>query len=124
MRYFLDTEFNGFDGELISLALVPEYGDREYYVALPLPDIIHPWVERHVLPYLRSVPPGLDNQLDRLTAAHDIAEFLASDRDPMIVADWPDAAHRPGRHCRDRAAALRAATQPRLQHRDEQQSAP
>jgi hypothetical protein len=90
MRYFLDTEFNGFDGELISLALVPEYGDREYYVALPLPDIIHPWVERHVLPYLRSVPPGLDNQLDRLTAAHDIAEFLASDRDPMIVADWPD----------------------------------
>ena len=90
MRYFLDTEFNGFDGELISLGLTPEYGDREYYVVLPLPDAVHPWVERNVVPYLRSVPHGLDNHLDRITAAHEIAAYLASDRDPVIVADWPD----------------------------------
>lgn len=90
MRYFLDTEFNGFDGELISLALAPEYGDHEYYVVLPLPETLHPWVERHVVPYLHSVPPGLDNRLDRVGAAHDLARYLSTDPDPHIVADWPD----------------------------------
>ena len=48
LRYFLDTEFNGFGGELLSLALVPDEGDREFYVVLPLPDTLDPWVERHV----------------------------------------------------------------------------
>lgn len=90
MRYFLDTEFNGFDGELISLALVPEYGDQEFYVVLPLPANLHPWVARHVVPYLESVPRALLNRLDRVTAAHELAAFLSSDRDPLIVADWPD----------------------------------
>jgi hypothetical protein len=90
MRYFLDTEFNGFGGDLISLALVPEYGDQEYYVVLPLPDAVEPWVARHVVPYLHQVPQSLDNRLDRTTAAHDLAAYLAGDRDPLIVADWPE----------------------------------
>ena len=37
MRYFLDTEFNGFGGALISLALVPEDGSEEFYVVLDQP---------------------------------------------------------------------------------------
>ena len=91
MRYFLDTEFNGFGGELISLALVPEAGDQEYYALLPLPETLHPWVERHVVPYLKSVPPGLDGgPVSRLQAAAEIAAYLANDPDPWIVADWPD----------------------------------
>jgi hypothetical protein len=90
MRYFLDTEFNGFDGELISIALVPEYGDQEFYAVLPLPAEIHPWVAKHVLPYLDSVPQALRNRTDRLGAAHELAAYLASDGDPAIVADWPD----------------------------------
>lgn len=90
MRYFLDTEFNGFDGELISIALAPEFGDEEFYAVLPLPAEIHPWVERHVIPYLDSVPPGLRNRLDRIAAAHELAAYLGADREPMIVADWPD----------------------------------
>ncbi|HEX8258152.1 MAG TPA: hypothetical protein VF589_11010 [Allosphingosinicella sp.] len=91
MRYFLDTEFNGFGGELISLALVPEHGDQEYYALLPVPDPVHPWVERHVVPYLRSVPPGLDGgTVTRLQAAAEIADYLAPDDNPLILADWPD----------------------------------
>lgn len=90
MRYFLDCEFNGFGGQLISLALVPEHGDEDYYVVLPLEEAPHPWVERHVVPYLRSVPTPLYNQLDRIAAAHDIARFLSTDPDPEIVADWPE----------------------------------
>ena len=33
MRYYLDTEFNGFGGALLSLALVPDDGE-EFYVTL------------------------------------------------------------------------------------------
>jgi hypothetical protein len=90
LRYFLDTEFNGFGGDLMSLALVPEYGDREFYVVLPVPEMVEPWVERHVVPYLHSVPYGIDLSLDRVAAAHEIAAYLATDRDPLIVADWPE----------------------------------
>lgn len=91
MRYFLDTEFNGFGGELISLALVPEFGDQELYLILPLPDKVHHWVERHVIPYLNSVPFGVHGgQTTRLSAAAEIAHYLDHDPEPMIVADWPD----------------------------------
>jgi len=90
LRYFLDTEFNGFGGELMSLALVPEYGDREFYVVLPQPVELHPWVERNVFPYLHSVPDGLDLSLDRVAAAHELAAYLATDRSVLIVADWPE----------------------------------
>ena len=95
MRYFLDTEYNGFGGALISVALVPEDGDQEFYVSLlPLPDDLHPWVERHVIPYLRHVPPGLDYALERLNASQLLETYLAADRDAVIIADWPeDIAH-------------------------------
>jgi hypothetical protein len=95
MRYFLDTEFNGFEGSLISLALVPEHGDQEFYVVLPLPEELHPWVARHVIPYLQSVPEEMSyGRISRLDAAAAIAEYLAGDTDPLIVADWPeDIAH-------------------------------
>ena len=94
MRYFLDTEFNGFGGALISVALVPEDGDQELYISLPLPDVIEPWVAQHVIPYLRLVPAGVDHELDRVEAADMVAAYLAGDADPVIIADWPeDLAH-------------------------------
>jgi hypothetical protein len=95
MRYFLDTEYNGFGGELISIALVPEHGDQEYYAVLPLPAQVHPWVDRNVLPYLRQVPPGLHAEpVSRREAADELARYLAADPDPLVVADWPeDLAH-------------------------------
>ena len=90
MRYFLDTEYTGYGGELISLALVPEYGDQEFYTSLPLPEVIHPWVERNVIPYLRHVPPGIDNHMSRAEAGVHIVHYLAGDSDPVIIADWPE----------------------------------
>jgi hypothetical protein len=95
MRYFLDTEFNGFAGELISLALVPEHGDEEYYAQLHLPDKVHGWVQRNVVPYLHLVPQGLnDRPVSRAEASAELARYLAADKDPVIVADWPeDIAH-------------------------------
>ena len=91
MRYFLDTEFNGFGGELISLALVPEHGDQEFYALLALPDELHPWVDRNVVPYLNAVPPSVQSEaMTRLEVAEGLCAYLKGDLDPVIVADWPD----------------------------------
>lgn len=88
MRYFLDAEYNGFGGELISLALVPE-DERQaaFYEALPC---LQPtaWVAEHVLPVLGTAPIGLAEM------AHRFAEYLTDDPAPLLVADWPeDIAH-------------------------------
>ena len=90
VRYFLDTEFNGFGGALLSLALVPEDG-QEFYVTLACSDPICTWVERNVMPYLDSVPVGLlSPRLSRREAADALSAYLASDPAPELVADWPE----------------------------------
>ena len=90
MRYFLDTEFNGFGGALLSLALVPDDGE-EFYVTLDCPDLPHPWVERHVLPYLDTVPFALAGpRLSPAEAAERLGAYLGIDPAPELVADWPD----------------------------------
>jgi hypothetical protein len=88
MRYFLDVEFNGFGGQLISLALVPE--DKK---AAPFYQALHcaepkPWVASHVLPVLRTRPISRSEMIAKLTA------YLDGDPEPVVIADWPeDIAH-------------------------------
>ena len=90
MRYFLDTEFNGFGGALLSLALVPEDGS-EFYITLAFDGELNAWVERNVLPYFDHVPVGLVSpRLNRQDAAVELAHYLAADPHPVIVADWPE----------------------------------
>jgi hypothetical protein len=90
VRYFLDTEFNGFGGALLALALVPEDG-AEFYVTLACQDPLLPWVEQNVIPYLDMVPPGLKSpRLGRREAADALAQYLEMDPQPEMVADWPD----------------------------------
>lgn len=88
MRYFLDAEFNGFGGDLISLALVPEdAGLPPFYQAVECaaPTV---WVAENVLPVLNTTP------LSRAELADRFAEYLIDDEDPLLVADWPeDIAH-------------------------------
>ena len=91
MRYFLDTEYNGFGGALLSLALVPEDDSEEFYVTLECDAPIDPWVERHVIPFLDMVPEGLVSpRMPRRAAAQALAGWLAHDEAPDIVADWPE----------------------------------
>ena len=90
MRYFLDTEFNGFGGALISLALVPEDGE-EFYATLAYEGALLPWVEQNVVPFLDHVPVGLEStRLSRGDAAIALSHYLAIDPEPLIVADWPE----------------------------------
>ena len=90
MRYFLDTEYNGTGGALLSLALVPDDGD-ELYLTFQTSDPLADWVERHVVPYLDSVPEQLScPRLRRADAAHALERYLGHDDEPVIFADWPE----------------------------------
>lgn len=90
MRYFLDCEYNGFGGALLSLALVPGDGGEELYLTFACADPADPWVERHVMPFMRNVPDALDLPLmGREQGAQAVAMYLAHDNEPEIVADWP-----------------------------------
>ncbi|WP_131116436.1 hypothetical protein [Lichenihabitans psoromatis] len=88
MRYFLDAEFNGFGGLLISLALVPQEPDyAPFYEALPCA-APEPWVATHVLPVLHTKPISRPAMIAKLGA------YLRDDPAPVVVADWPeDIAH-------------------------------
>ena len=90
MRYFLDCEYNGFGGALLSLALAPEDGGEELYLTFACADPVEPWVERNVLPFLGHVPDRLKlPAMRREQGAQAIAMYLGPDGDPEIVADWP-----------------------------------
>ncbi|MCW3834912.1 hypothetical protein ACFQ1E_02380 [Sphingomonas canadensis] len=88
MRYFVDAEYNGFCGPMISLALVPEApGLAPFYESTGCADPT-PWVSEHVLPVLHTTP------VERFELGRRLAEYLASDPDPLLIADWPeDIAH-------------------------------
>jgi hypothetical protein len=90
VRYFLDTEYNGWAGALLSLALVPDDGE-ELYLTLDWHGQLEPWVERNVVPYLDSVADSfVSPRMSRADAARTIAHYLAGDPEPLIVADWPE----------------------------------
>lgn len=94
MKYFLDTEFNGFGGELISLALVRE-DNESLYLVYPEPlDRYDVWVQKNVIPILWDIPsplPGMAYQLkSRKDGAFRIQQFLQGDSTPQIITDWPD----------------------------------
>ena len=90
MRYFLDTEYNGMGGELISLALVPDEGE-ELYLTLKTGEQLVEWVVLHVVPYLDSVPEPIScPRLARRDAAQALERYLRGDSETVIIADWPE----------------------------------
>jgi len=85
MKLFLDTEFNGFGGQLMSMALVPE-DDRigSWYCELEMKDQLHPWVKENVVPHMILVPST------RLQFQSSLSAYLLKFQEITIVADWPD----------------------------------
>lgn len=83
MRLFLDCEFNGFKGELISMALVSDMG-HEFYEVLPYKNPI-PWVEKNVIPVLGKKPVE-----DMKMFQWQLFEFLKQFDSIHVVADWPE----------------------------------
>jgi len=85
MKLFLDTEFNGFGGRLISMALVPENDThREFYKEIQMFDQLEPWVKDNVVPHLILIP-CTHNEFQQA-----LAQYLWEVGDCTIIADWPD----------------------------------
>jgi hypothetical protein len=101
MPLYLDTEFNGFGGQLISLAIASPCGDH-WYRSLPLPDQIHPWVAEHVVPLI-------DREPDTPAAFRaSLWDYLKKHEGKTIIADWPaDFAHLMACCCEDNGISPR-----------------
>ena len=85
MKLFLDTEFNGFGGRLISLALVPENDTlHEFYKEIQITDQLETWVKDNVVPHLILIP-CTHNEFQQA-----LAKYLREVGDCTIIADWPD----------------------------------
>lgn len=86
MRVWIDTEFNEFQGELISMALVAEDGSEFYEVlGCKSPGA---WVKANVLPILGRAPILMSQLQMRLLL------FLSPFSHIHLIADWPeDIAH-------------------------------
>lgn len=84
MTLYLDTEFNGHGGQLISLALVTDRASDEFYGVLPLPEKVHPWVAANVIPILDKAPE--EPAVFRMRLKFFLEKFSGQE----IVADWPD----------------------------------
>lgn len=99
MRFYLDTEFNGFGGELISLALV---GDDDSFIYLINPKFdfspkkteagfCNRWVYEHVIPILHDLPDHVEPiHADVEKWGEIISAFIYRNSGvPQIFADWP-----------------------------------
>lgn len=86
MRLWIDTEFNGFEGELISMALVADDG-TEWYESLGC-EAPCDWVAAHVMPIIGK------ESVTKEQAQLSLCRFLAQWEEVHVVADWAeDIAH-------------------------------
>jgi len=84
VRIWIDTEFDGSGGRLISMALVAEDG-KEWYEILDGPRATDSWVADNVMPVLGSKWP-----LSRAEMAQSLKLWLAQFTSVHIIADYPD----------------------------------
>lgn len=82
---FIDCEFNGFGGDLISMALVSEDGNKFYEVLNLENDTDYSlWVSKNVVPILNKQPISKD------LFQHKLFTFINQYDNIHIIADWPD----------------------------------
>lgn len=94
-NFYIDTEFNGFCGRLISMAIVSEDLTSEFYEVLPEDTYYNPaagypydpWVLKNVIPHLNKEPVSVKEFQDKLEV------FLnenAENNKIRLIADWPE----------------------------------
>jgi hypothetical protein len=81
-RVYIDTEFNGFNGRLISMALVAEDGN-EFYEVLECRNPVE-WVQINVMPFLQKEPVDVHIFQSKLQ------QFLWQYKSVELIADWPE----------------------------------
>lgn len=88
-KLFIDCEFDGFGGELISMALYTGNEYTSFYVEIFQNNIKDDWVKENVIPKLnRGVRGGA---VTKKHAAELLSDFLCDvSGEITIVADWHD----------------------------------
>lgn len=94
MRMWLDTEFNGFGGELLSIALIAEDGSY-FYRVFDFSDMeLDDWVLHNVIFYILLSPDTetMDQSLcqPKSDIQFQLSAFLNKYDSVEIIADWPD----------------------------------
>lgn len=87
MQYFIDCEFDGFQGALMSMAIVREDGESIYLKFPVVPT--DRWVIVNVFPLLSKCPVTAILCTDEMVAPNAIFKFIDGDNNPVFVADWP-----------------------------------
>ncbi len=89
MNIYIDCEWNGYGGQLISVALVSE-NDDIFYRVLPIAEPIDPWVSENVIPVLYSsagIKCSVESKQDlQKQLQHYLSQFDLIN----IIADWPE----------------------------------
>lgn len=88
-RYYIDCEFDGHNGPLLSIAVVPEEGCSIHIETLATDTARDPWVVENVVARLadhqaESIAIVTVNEVGR-----ELRDFLRDDPAPVIVADSP-----------------------------------
>jgi len=86
MNLFIDCEWTKWNGELLSMALVPENGTfRSFYDAIEY-DVADcdPWVVQNVLPVMDIEPVTMEVFQFRLS------EYLRMFDSIHVIGDWPE----------------------------------
>lgn len=87
MRYFIDCEFDGHNGPLLSVALVCEDGES---IHIEVDEVASdPWVLLNVIPLMECHNATDCTRVHPYKVGNTIRWFLADDDHPVIVADSP-----------------------------------
>lgn len=89
MNLYLDTEFDGHGGALISMALAADDGPHWYGVWGTEYHVREPWVRENVLPKIEAMPRTVRSSSDDLVR-FSLKEYLLARSGATIWADWPD----------------------------------
>ena len=93
MNLYLDVEFNGHGGDLISLALAAPDGKHWYGLVPGMSEMglsAHPWVKEHVVPHIFAMPFTVDPADGIEAFRHSLRNYLSYRSGSIIYADWPD----------------------------------
>lgn len=87
MRYFLDTEFDGHGGPLLSLALVTEDGTSLHVRTMAR--ATDPWVAENVEPLMDKHDADMSGEVRVHEVGGVLRSFIGPDDAPVIIADSP-----------------------------------
>jgi hypothetical protein len=95
MKYYVDCEFDGHDGPLLSVGMVREDGES-IHIRVDI-DPMDLWVRQNVLPLMDSHEADYSRTIYPNEVGGSLRWFMSADKSPVIVTDSPVDV---GRFCR------------------------